>query len=219
MNRTLVSALALTALLGAPQVGAEGLAVTAKAGTLGLGLEFSGGFNSYLNARAGINYFDYDFSEEYENIEYDMELELRSAAGLLDWHPAGGSFRLTSGMLFNENELAAEAKPDGTYEIGDTEYPAALVGDLTGDIDFDAYAPYVGLGWATEHGSDGGFGLSVDLGVAYQGSPDVELAASGPISVDPGFQADLAAEQKALADDLEDYKYYPVVAVGFNYRF
>ena len=64
MNRTLVSALALTALLGAPQVGAEGLAVTAKAGTLGLGLEFSGGFNSYLNARAGINYFDYDFSEE-----------------------------------------------------------------------------------------------------------------------------------------------------------
>ena len=219
MNRTLVSALALTALLGAPQVGADGLVATAKAGTLGLGLEVSGGPGDYFKARAGVNYFNYDFSDEYENIDYDMELELRSVAGLLDWHPAGGSFRLTSGMLFNENELAADAKPDRTYEIGGTEYPAALVGDLTGDIHFDAYAPYVGLGWATDNGSDGGFGLSVDLGVAYQGSPDVELAASGPIAADPGFQANLAAEQKALADDLEDYKYYPVVAVGFNYRF
>ena len=219
MNRTLVPALAMTALLGAPQVGADGLAVTAKAGTLGLGLELSGGPSDYFNARAGINYFDYDYSDEYENIEYDMELELRSVAGLLDIHPAGGGFRLTGGMLFNENELAAKAKPDDTFEIGGTEYPAALVGDLTGQIDFDDFAPYVGLGWASDNGGDGGFGMSVDLGVAYQGSPDVALAASGPISSDPMFQEDLEAERQALADDLEDYKYYPVVAVGFNYRF
>lgn len=223
MNRKHATTLAaplvgMCALLAAPLVAADGLAMTGKASTLGLGLELSGP-RDHFNARAGVNYFDYSYSDEYENIDYDLDLELRSVAAFLDWHPAGGSFRLTSGMLFNQNELAAEAKPDGSYDIGGTQYPAALVGDLTGDIGFDDYAPYLGLGWATDNASDGGFGMSVDLGVAYQGSPDVELAASGPISADPGFQADLEAEQQALADDLEDYKYYPVVAVGFSYRF
>jgi len=217
--RKLAPVISVAVLLAAPSVQADGLAVTAKAGTLGLGVELSGGASNQFNARLGANYFDYDFSEEYEGIDYDMELELRSVAALLDWHPAGGSFRFTGGMLFNKNELAADAKPDGSYEIGGTEYPAALVGDLTGDVDFDIHAPYVGFGWATDNGGDGGLGMSLDLGVAYQGSPDVVLAASGPISADPGFQADLYQEQQALADDLDEYKYYPVVAVGFNYRF
>lgn len=219
MIRKLSPVIGIAALLTAPLTQADGLAMSGKAGTLGLGVEVSGGPGAHFNARVGANYFDYDYSDEYENIDYDMELDLRSVAAMLDWHPAGGSFRLTGGMLFNQNEIHAEAKPEGSYEIGGTDYPAALVGDLTGDIGFDDYAPYVGLGWASGNGGDGGFGMSLDLGVAYQGSPDVALAASGPIAADPGFQSDLAAEQQALADDLEDYKYYPVVAVGFNYRF
>jgi hypothetical protein len=220
MIRKLVSLVALTAALAAPLVAAaEGLTATAKAGTLGLGLELSGGPGRYLIARGGVNYFDYDFSHDYENIDYDLEFELRSVAALLDWHPAGGSFRMTSGMLFNRNELAADAKPEDFYDIDGTMYPAELVGDLSANVGFDDYAPYVGLGWATNNGIDGGFGLSVDLGVAYQGSPEVQLTASGPLAADPGFQADLDAERRALADDLDEYEYYPVVALGFNYRF
>jgi hypothetical protein len=219
MIRKLSTLFAITAVLASSPAQSDGLAATLKAGTLGLGLELSGGPGNYVNARAGVNYFDYDYSDEYESIDYNLELELRSIAALLDWHPVGGSFRLTSGMLFNQNELAAVAKPSEFYDIDGTEYPAALVGDLKGDIGFDDYAPYVGLGWATDNGGDGGFGMSVDLGVAYQGSPDVRLTASGPLAGDPVFQADLEAERQALADDLEDYKYYPVVALGFNYRF
>ncbi len=219
MIRKLSSLLAITTVLASSPALSDGLAATLKAGTLGVGLELSGGPGKYVNARAGVNYFDYDYSDEYESIDYSLQLELRSVAALLDWHPVGGSFRLTSGMLFNQNELAADAKPSDFYEIDGTRYPAALVGDLSGDIGFDDYAPYVGLGWATDNGGDGGFGMSVDLGVAYQGSPEVRLTASGPIAGDPVFQADLEAERQALADDLEDYKYYPVVALGFNYRF
>lgn len=219
MTWKLAPALALGIALAAPAVQADGLAATVKAGTLGLGVELSGGPGRHLNGRAGVNYFDYDFSHDYENIDYDVDLELRSVAALLDWHPAGGGFRLTGGMLFNRNELNTRAKPADFYEIDGTQYPAALVGDLTGQAEFDDFGPYVGLGWATDNGGDGGFGLSVDLGVAYQGSASVDLAATGPLAADPEFQARLDAERAGIQDDLDDYRYYPVVALGFNYRF
>jgi hypothetical protein len=93
------------------------------------------------------------------------------------------------------------------------------VGALSGKVDFDDIAPYVGIGWDTTFGKDNCFGLVFELGVLYQGSPDVNLVSSGPIASDPTFQAELAKETAALQDDLDEYKFYPVVAVGLSYRF
>lgn len=215
--RKLAPVISVAILLAAPSAQAEGLAVIVDAGTLGV--EFSGKTSNHFNSRADADYFGYDFSDELKGIDRDLKLEPRAVASILDWHPAGGSLQFSGGMLFNQNELAADAKPDESPEIDGIEYPAALVGELTGDVDFDIYAPYVGLGWATDSGSDGGLGMSLDLGVAYQGRSDVTFAASGPLSADPGLQADRIRDQRVPADDLDDYKYYPVVAVGFNYRF
>ena len=53
----------------------------------------------------------------------------------------------------------------------------------------------------------------------FQGSPTANLSATGPIASDPGFQADLAKEENNLQDDLDNFEYYPVISIGFNYRF
>jgi len=55
--------------------------------------------------------------------------------------------------------------------------------------------------------------------VLWQGEPDVTLDASGLLSLDPGFQAALEAERLELEDDMSDFKAWPVISLGFVYKF
>ena len=53
---------------------AEGTSVTARAGTLGLGVEVSQYFTPKLSGRLGLNRYSYDFSDVDSGIDYDYEL-------------------------------------------------------------------------------------------------------------------------------------------------
>jgi hypothetical protein len=75
------------------------------------------------------------------------------------------------------------------------------------------------------------FGLSFEVGVVYQGSPraNLNLAGSaclaGPASgcastaTDSNLQASLLSEQTKLNNELTPYRFYPVVSLGFSYKF
>lgn len=80
-------------------------------------------------------------------------------------------------------------------------------------------APYVGIGWGNAFGRSRRWGFVTDLGVAFTGSPDVALSATGTLASDPGFRADLAREEADLEDDLEDFKIYPVFSANLYFRF
>ena len=86
-------------------------------------------------------------------------------------------------------------------------------------IDFIDIAPYLGLGWDTSFGKNKGFGFLFELGAIYQGSPKVDLSADGPISSNPTFQIELAKEESNLQSDFDEFKVYPVIAIGLSYRF
>ena len=55
--------------------------------------------------------------------------------------------------------------------------------------------------------------------VVFVGAPEVDLTATGPVASDPGFQQDLAEEEQKVSDDLEPFKYYPIVSLGLTYQF
>jgi hypothetical protein len=55
--------------------------------------------------------------------------------------------------------------------------------------------------------------------VAFIGSPDVDLSATGPIASNPDFMANLAEEEREINNDLEDFKFYPVLCMSLFYRF
>ncbi len=65
--------------------------------------------------------------------------------------------------------------------------------------------------------------FSFDLGVLYLGEPNVGLTATCGVGVPPAtctqLQSDVAAEQASLQEDLNDYKFHPVVSFGIGYRF
>jgi hypothetical protein len=194
--------------------GAVDAAVTAKLGTLGLGVEGTFGLTEHFNARLGLNKFDYDRTESISDIEYDLNLEWQSISLLADWHPFGNAFRFTAGLMNNGNELNGSSTASGVT-VGDTFYPGI---GLDAKLDFDNTAPYLGVGWGNALSADRGWGFNVDLGIMYQGSGNVSLMPTGVNAglVDP---ADIALEEQRFEDDIKNYKYYPVLSFGVSYRF
>jgi hypothetical protein len=191
--------------------------VGAKIGTLGIGIGGEYRLSESFGLGLGANYFKYDFDFTAEEITYDAELNLASATVLAHYYPMKSRFRLTGGLAFNGNEIDAQSQGDASYEIGDTTYTAAQVGTIDGKIDFRSVAPYLGLGWGPS--MEKRWGFTFDIGVLFQGSPDVELTASGLLAQDPVFLADLAEEEQAIQDELEKFQYYPIIALGVYYRF
>ena len=210
----IVTGLGLLIAVAAPAAVAEvGLGV--KAGTLGVGVDGTFALAGGLNLRAGINNYSYGYSDSASDIDYDVDLHLESYALLLDWHPFAGTFKLTAGLLSNKNRAAMRATPTGTVTIGGRPYPAATVGTLRGEVDFKKTAPYAGIGWGNAAGGTRGFGFSAELGVLFQGTPNVTLTSTNS-SVQ---QNDLDAEAREIESDLDDFKAYPVISLGFSYQF
>jgi len=209
IGAVILAALCVTSM--AQEEGPSGVGFGIKVGTPGVGVEVSIPFTTNIGGRLGVNYYTYSYDTTQEGIEYDSDLTLFSIAGLVDWHPAGGSFRLTGGLLYNGNELEGKAK--GDIKIGDNEYTDA---EVKAKVDFDDLAPYVGIGWDTSFGSERQWGFICDIGVIYHGTPSVSLKAEG---TGPALETDIEKEEDELKAAVDDYVWYPVITVGLIYKF
>lgn len=195
--------------------------VTLKAGTLGYGVDVTFGLASEFNTRFGFNMFDYEPNVEDEQDEdgpedIDLEISLQTIAALLDWHPWAESFRFTLGVVVNNNEVVLTADIGDTVEINDREY---AISDLEGKITFDSVAPYLGLGYGNAV-RGGRVHFAFDLGVMFQGEPEVSLTATASDgSQQARLQADLDAEKADLQSDLDPFTMYPVVSFGISFTF
>lgn len=210
----------LGALLAAGHsaAGAEGHAIAAKAGALGLGLEYTYSLTERVGLRLGLNGSELGFDAEESGIEYDFDLVWDSVSVAVDFHPLRNPLRLTGGLLRNDNRLEAVSRSAGNITVGDTTYTPAEIGTLTGRVAFDDTAPFVGIGWDWSRQTER-FGVSFDLGVVRQGTPQVSLQADGAIVGDPAFASDVAAEETELADSLEDFDLLPFASLGLVFRF
>lgn len=192
-------------------------------GTTGLGVHVTKAVAPKVNARFGVNFASYSYDGNTSDVEYDFKLKLATADALLDYHPFDGAFRLSGGAVYNGNKIEAKAKPNGngTYTINGNTYSSATVGSLDGKIDFRKVAPYLGIGWGNA-AKEAGWGFAMDLGVTFQGSPKTELASSGCSASAAScaqLASDVQAENAKLADEVKDFKAYPVIRLGVSYRF
>jgi hypothetical protein len=184
-----------------------GLAMAAKASTLGYGVELGYRFNNYLGLRAGLNKGSFGYSATNGGTDYNYTMDFDNIPVSMDWFVFGGTFRVTGGVVSNNNKLTGIS--NGTANIGGTVTTATVTTETT----FAKASSYLGLGWGGLPSATRGFGLSVDVGVMGQGSPTTTITAPG---VPP---ADIAAEEATINSDLKNYKYWPVVTVGIGYTF
>lgn len=194
---------------------ADGLAVTGKVGSLGLGLELTKGYSDSLSARLGFNAFNMSTNSTKGTVNYDANLQLQTLSALADWYPLRGGFRTTGGLYYNKNRLSLNAIPaagTNNFNINGTNY---TLNSLQSEVTFNSVAPYLGIGWGNPTGQGKGWGLTSDLGVLFQGSPNVTLTQTGG---NAQAQAAVTQEQGRLQDSLKNFKLYPVATVGVSYQ-
>ncbi|PIE69105.1 MAG: hypothetical protein CSA21_04205 [Deltaproteobacteria bacterium] len=204
-----------------------------RAGTLGGGLEAGLGLSDNVNLRAGFNYLTFSFDTTISNIDYKMEPEFKNLSLLLDWHPFGGGFKVIGGVFINNNEIKVSGKPRRDTLWQDYTVPPqynalrslAETVEVNGSVDFNPVTPYLGLGWNSNVDREPGWGFGVELGVMFQGKPEVStLTASaapplGYFADHPAVVLALEEEKQAIQNELDEFEYYPVAQFSINYTF
>ena len=210
-----------------------------NAGTLGAGIQGATAVTRKSNVRIGFSYFSYggSLTSSKNNIAFDGTLRLESAEVLYDQYIAKG-FHISPGVaIYDGNQATGNASvPAGqTFKLNSVNYYSAARDPVTGTGSFTSgtIAPELLLGFgnllprSARH-----FTVNFDLGVIFTRSPSIKLnllgsaCTTGPtsgcssISGSPLVQANLQAEQTRLNNDAGPYlKYWPVIRLGFGYKF
>ncbi len=212
--------LALGALAATAAFAGTGeLSLGATGGALGFGPELGWRFNDYLGVRGNVGFLTFAHEEQVNDIDYDGDLDLLSAGGMLDWYPFRNGLRASIGARWNGNQIGLDARPTSPVTIGDTTYTPAQIGQLEGKIEANPIAPTLSVGYGGKLWP--GLTLGVDLGVMYQGAPRVKnmRATGGLLEFDPIFQADVEAEADRIEDKVDGVQLWPVAQLMLLYRF
>lgn len=197
---------------------AQDHAIGLKVGALGFGVEYSYSFTDRLAVRAGLNGSELGFDDEEGGIEYDFDVVWDSLTLGLDVHPMASPFRVSVGVMRNDNRLDAVSRPTQNVTVGDTTYTPAEIGTLIGRVGPDDTATYLSVGWDWSRKNER-FGMAFDIGVVDQGEVGVTLRGTGTLLGDPAFQQDIAAETADLRESLDVPDVVPFATLGFQFRF
>lgn len=225
----------------------RGIAVAAKASTLGLGLEGIYSISRHFNVRGQANFLNFSHTLEKSGNDYEGKIKLLTFGLLGDFYPFArvpviGDFRLTAGALSNRNRVELDANCDKGCSADNLTITSAGSdpAHLTGGLKVKNFSPYAGFGFGNAM-QGGPWHFAFDLGVLFQGRPKVNLQASGtaivtdqstgacnisdplctPESIDNNsmVQTNVANEQQRLQNDVKNYRFYPVVSFTVGYRF
>lgn len=217
----------LLAALCAPLLAQADVGIYAKGGTLGLGGGVGFGISDVVTARVGYTALNLNRDINTSDVDYKGKFKIGGAEALLDWYPFAGTFRVSGGLVFSRNKIDVDAKLNqSTVDINGTPYNVDSIGSLNGTVKFKSTVPYLGIGWGNVVGKEGNLHFVADIGVEYQGSPDVKLhggctaafLASNPTEC-AQLASDIKAEEKDLNNKVSDYKWWPVLNIGIAYRF
>lgn len=211
-----------------------GLGVTV--GSLGAGIEAATAVTHSSNVRAGFNIFNYSDNFSKDGIDYNAQLKFRSAQVTFDQY-IKSAFHISPGILvYNGNKGSANAAVPGgqSFSLGGETYYSGSANPVSGAgaVTFNKVAPMILIGFGNMlPRSQRHFGLNFDAGVAFEGSPKAALNLGGNAcltsaqiaclnaSTDPTVQSNVQAEQTKINNSLSPFKYYPVVALTFSYKF
>jgi len=212
------------------------LGIALSIGTLGAGIQVATAVERHLNVRGGFNYFSYSLSDTTnDNLAYNGSLRLESGEILLDYYPIG-PFHVSGGaLIYNGFQGSGKVSVPGgqTVTLNGVTYYSEASDPVTGNgkIQAKKYAPMVLFGFGNLlPRSQRHFSTNVDIGVAFQGSPNATLNLVGstcatlstgcaPISAQPTVQANVVAEQTKINKDLMPFRFYPVISMSFGYKF
>jgi hypothetical protein len=207
-------------------------AIGFRASTLGAGIEIATPLAGRINLRSGFNFFAFNDPFSIDGVNYTARLHLQSSQTTLDWFVGG--FHISPGVLYVKNSMSAPAfvGPGQTFVLGTQTFLNSVDDPVTGSSSVvfpRTFAPLLLIGYGNllpRHG--GHLSLPVEVGVAYTGAAQINVALNGTACVTNGCvnfsqnadaQKFLKQEIQILNEDLKHYPVFPIVSVGLAYRF
>jgi hypothetical protein len=214
-----------------------------KGSLLGGGVEVAARVTHHTNVRAGFNMISYSRGFNKDGIAYQGTLGFKTVEAHYDIFPWAGNFHISPGVLaYIGDPITATAAVAGGQSFtlgGTTYYSESLANPVTGTgkIDFNQAAPMATIGWGNlvPRGRNKHFSVPFEIGVAFQGSPKATLNLAGnvcptaasastgvgcsSVATYPGLQANVLSEQTKLNNSMSLFKAYPIISLGFGYKF
>jgi len=218
-------------LLGTVLQAENNIAVGAKFGTLGFGLDASMPVNDKVNLRLNVNKGSLDLDASDSDLTQNGSFDLLSAGVLADYHPMQNGFRISGGLYYNGNKLdVTSGEKNKKVKVGKHDYDFTKDSKTKITIDTKNIAPYIGIGWGNTFTSNSPWSFNVDLGVLYQGAVKTKMSMSGTakdhntgetidLATNAQFLEDAKNERNFIDDNTKGIEWYPVVSVGVSYRF
>ena len=172
-----------------------------------------------------------------DGISYAGTLDFKTFEAHYDIFPFAKSFHISPGVLVYAGDpiTATASVPGGqSFSLGNVSYYSDPSNPITGTgkIDFNRAAPMITVGWGNLVSRKEGahFVVPFEMGVALQGSPKASLALAGNVcdstgvncrnaGTDPTVQSNVISEQNKVNSSLSLFKAYPIITLGFGYKF
>lgn len=181
--------------------------VYTQIGTNGLGLGYAKSVSQDWAVRGQYNTLNLSYTGDVGDTTSSGTAELKikfdSVQLLGDWYPSDGGFRVSGGVVFNNNKITL----NGTGTVNNVPNQT-----INAEIKMsDGIAPYLGIGYSTRPKDAKGFGFTYDLGLMFQ-NPKASLTSSASA-------ADTAAQLAKIQDAIDKLKIFPAFSIGVSYSF
>jgi hypothetical protein len=213
------------------------MAIALEAGTLGAGVQVATPLTRTLNLRGTADGINFGYGLTIDAAQYEGEAHLRSGRLSVDWHPRGGGFHISPGLLFLHSGFAASVYVPGgqSFDLGNTPYVSGPGDPVHGGATLTMQhkvMPALTIGWGNVFGERRRhWSIPVELGAAYTGHSTVSLNLAGTAcwyiegyygclsTSDPEIQQNVVQEERDLNETMKRYQVYPILMTGFAYRF
>ena len=214
------------------------IGIDAKIGIGGVGFDVATPLARKFNLRGGGYFFHYNTSISENHITYGSHLNLGSGQLALDWFPLNGGFRVSGGVFFyNGNKISGTAtlNPNQSFTLNGKTYYASVTDPVTASASVglgSKAGPTLSVGWGNIVSRKPGkhFTIPVELGFIYVGGPTIDLGFTGStcnatgvicrsIANNPNIQSDIAAQESKYQNDLTGLRFFPIISIGFGYKF
>ena len=223
-----------------PGYKALGVLFDINVGTLGAGFSVGYEFNKYLKARVRAGFLSYDYEDTWSDVDVLGEFTGNNMGIMLDYHPFGGRFRLTTGVTISDLAVSVNGSMDKryyaehidkTYEFGGYVFKLKDE-DITAKAEYkwNKVQPYLGIGWSSDGEGDAEVYFTFDMGVNFMGTGELSVSYTGgaEVTTPDGKKTEISneilenairEEGKDFFDIADDICVYPVIQLGLGIRF
>ena len=221
------------------------IGIGADISPLGIGIHAATPLDDYFDARAIINFFNYNTGRfEIDGVNVIADVHLNSAAAAVDFYPWNSVWRVSAGLMFvNGNQISGATDIVGgtSFKIDGTTYYSSTADPFTGSVVLGLHtvkpAPLVSFGFGryVPH-SNRHWSFPTEFGVIYTGAPSLNVATAGSVCTDmaqttcssignagnpvgAAFQSNLQTQLTKWRADLDKVKIAPIFSYSVVYSF